>query len=111
MAYSATLESSRDYKKWSTGAGVLTRECPYISVNRNTIGFKPNVIVVQQDGEVLANFQWIRGQINAYCANFENNASAGVRVGTLKGDFNPDSVDIQIPVRFPNRKYIVKIYS
>ena len=70
MAYSATLESSRDYKKWSTGAGVLTRECPYISVSRNTIGFKPNVIVIQQEGECLANFQWIRGQANAYCANF-----------------------------------------
>ena len=111
MVYSATLESSRDYKKWSTGAGVLTRDCPYISVSRSTLGFKPNVIVVQQEDECLANTQWIRGQAHMYVANYMNDAHAGVAVGSAKGYFNPDSVDIQIPVRFPSRKYIVKIYS
>ena len=111
MKYSAVLESSRDYKKWSSGAGVLSRECPYISVSRNALGFEPNVIVVQQEGEILANSQWIRGQAYIYTSNFENNASAGIRVGRINGDFNPDSVEIQIPVRFPSRKYIVKIYS
>lgn len=111
MAYSIIIESSRDYKKWSTGAGVLTRACPYVSVKRSEIGFKPNVIVVQEDGECLANTQWIRGQANLYCANYENNAYAGIAVGSAKGYFNPDSMELQIPVRFPSRKYIVKIYS
>lgn len=111
MSYQATLTSSRDYKKWSTGAGVLSRECPYISVSRNALGFQPNVIVVQQEGEILANTQWIRGaSAHIYCANYENDAYAGIAVGTAKGYFNPDSIDIQIPVRFPSRKYIVKIY-
>lgn len=111
MAYNAVLTSSRDLKMWSTGAGVLTRECPYVSVSKSALGFTPNVIVVQQEGECLANTQWIRGQANLYCANYENNATAGIAVGTAKGYFNPDSIDIQIPVRFPSRKYIVKIYS
>ena len=110
MSYQAILESSRDLKKWSTGAGVLTRECPYVSVRKSVLGFTPNVIVVQQEGECLANTQWIRGQSNLYCANYENNAYAGIAVGSAKGFFNPDSIDIQIPVRFPSRKYIVKIY-
>lgn len=111
MSYQATLTSSRDYKKWSTGAGPLTRECPYISVSKSALGFTPNVIVVQQEGEVLANTQWVRGASeHIYCANYENNAYAGIAVGSAKGYFNPDSVDIQIPVRFPSQKYIVKIY-
>ena len=110
--YEAVLESSRDYKKWSTGAGVLTRDCPYISVKRKTLGFAPNVIVVQQEGEVLSNTQWIRGASDhIYVANYENNAYAGIAVGSARGYFDPDSVDIQIPVRFPSRKYIVKIYK
>ena len=85
-------------------------ECPYVSVRKSVLGFTPNVIVVQQEGECLANTQWIRGQSNLYCANYENNAYAGIAVGSAKGFFNPDSIDIQIPVRFPSRKYIVKIY-
>ena len=111
MAYSSIIESSRDYKKWSTGAGVLTRSCPYVSVKRSEIGFEPNVIVIQEDGECLANTQWIRGQANLYCANYENDAHAGIAVGTAAGYFNPDSVELQIPVRFPSRNYIVRIYS
>lgn len=110
-SYSATLESSRDFATWSTGAGVLTRACPYISVPKSALGFEPSVIVCQQEGEILANSQWLKGQPYIYVSNFENDATAGVRVGSAKGDFNPSSVDIQIPVRFPSRKYIVKIYK
>lgn len=112
MSYSAIIESSRDYKKWSTGAGVLTRACPYVSVKRSDIGFTPNVIVVQQENQCLAVTQWIRGQANIYCANYENDAYAGVAVGTANGFFNPDSmVELQIPVRFPSSRYIVRIYQ
>ena len=112
MAYSTIIESSRDYKKWSTGAGVLTRACPYLSIKRSDIGFVPNVIVVQQEGEILANSQWIRGQNYIYCSNYDNDATAGVAVGIAKGYFNPDSsTEIQIPVRFPSVRYIVRIYS
>ena len=110
-SYSAVLESSRDYKKWSTGAGVLTRDCAYISVPKSALGFTPNVIVIQQIDEPLANSQWIRGQAHMYCADEINDAYTGIAVGTATGYFNPDSIDIQIPVRYPSRKYIVKIYK
>ena len=108
--YSAVLKSSKDMKMWSTGAGILTRETPYVTVKRSNIGFKPNVIVVQQVGEILSNTQWMRGQSHAYCANYENNAYAGVAVGKAKGFFNPDANEIIIPVRFAEKDYMVKIY-
>lgn len=110
LMYHAIIRSSKENKTWSTGAGVLTRECPYISVKRSEVGFKPNVIIVQQVGEILANSQWIRGQAHAYCANYQNDAYAGVAVGKSKGYFNPDANEICIPVRFADREYIVKMY-
>lgn len=109
--YSRTITSSTITKKWSTGAGVLTRSCPYIAVKKAELDFKPQVIVCQQVGEILANTQWIRGQAHAYCANYENDATAGIAVGTAAGYFNPDAAVIYIPVRFPNKDYEVKIYG
>ena len=109
--YSRMIRSSTLTKKWSTGAGVLTRATAYISVKRSELGFKPQVIVCQQMGEVLANTQWIRGQSHAYCANFQNDATAGIAVGTATGFFNPDAAVIHIPVRFADKDYEVKIYG
>lgn len=109
--YSRMIRSSVVTKKWSTGAGPLTRPCPYISIKKSELGFKPQVIVCQQMGEILANSQWIRGQAHLYCANFQNDATAGIAVGTAAGYFNPDSSTIQIPVRFVDKDYEVKIYG
>lgn len=109
--YSRMIRSSVVTKRWATGAGVNTRSCPYISVKRSELGFKPQVIVCQQMGEILANTQWIRGQAHAYCANFQNDATAGIAVGTATGFFNPDAATILIPVRFADKDYEVKIYG
>lgn len=109
--YSRMIRSSVITKKWSTGAGVLTRSTSYITVKRSELGFKPQVIVCQQMGEILANTQWIRGQAHIYCANFNNDATAGIAVGTAAGFFNPDAATIQIPVRFADKDYEVKIYG
>lgn len=111
MNYSVVVKSSKDQKKWSTGAGPLTRECPYVTVRKSDIGFTPNVICIQQVGEILANSQWMRGQAHIYVANYENNAYAGVAAGKAKGYFNPDAETIIIPVRFPEKEYLVKVYS
>lgn len=108
--YSAKLMSSKDTKLWSTGAGPKTRECPYIKIKRSEIGFTPNVIAVQQLGECLANTQWMRGQSHVYCANFQNDATAGVAVGKAATYFNPDASELIIPVRFANQEHIVRIY-
>lgn len=109
--FEATLKSTTGSITWSTGAGPKTRNCPYIEVTREQIGFTPEVICAQQKGEILANTQWIRGQAHAYVANYENNAYAGVAVGKTTTYFNPDADTIRIPVRFPNVDYIVRIYK
>lgn len=109
--FEATLTSTPGTILWSTGAGPKTRQASYIEVTREQIGFVPNVIVVQQDDEPLANTQWIRGQAHLYCANFENNAYAGIAVGTAATYFNPDADTIRIPVRFPGKEYLVRIYA
>ena len=110
--FEAVLRSTPGTVVWSTGGGPKTRQLPYIEVTRLQIGFEPNTICVQQQGEVLANTQWIRGASDhIYVANFENNAYAGVAVGTAVSYFNPDADTIRIPVRFPDRDYIVRIYK
>lgn len=106
--YEAVMKSTIGSITWSTGAGPKTRNCPYIEVKP---GFKPNTICVQQQGEILANSQWMRGQQHIYVANYENNAYAGVAVGAAVSYFNPDADTIRIPVRFPNSEYIVRIYK
>lgn len=110
--FSAILKSSGTTKTWSTGAGPLTRALPYITVTRAQLGFKPSVICIQQQGEVLSLCQWMRDQKEGflYVSNHENDASAGVAVGTAAGYFNPDLNTLYIPVRYPEVEYIVKIY-
>lgn len=110
VMFSAKLTSSKDTRIWSTGAGPKTRECPYIKIKRAEIGFTPGVIVVEQLGEILANSQWVRGQAHLYCANFQNDATAGVAVGKAASYFNPDASEIIIPVRFAEKEHIVRIY-
>ena len=110
--FEAVLRSTPGTVVWSTGGGPKTRQLPYIEVTRLQIGFEPNTICAQQQGEVLANTQWIRGASDyIYVANFENNAYAGVAVGTAVSFFNPDADTIRIPVRFPDRQYLVRIYK
>jgi len=110
--FSAVLKSSSATKTWSTGAGVNSRKTPYITIPQALIGFTPNVICVQQQGEVLSLCQWMREQNEGFlfCSNEKNNASAGIAVGTKAGYFNPDADKLIIPVRFPEENYIVKIY-
>ena len=110
IMYYANLISSKEEKMWASGAGPKTRKAPYVTVKKANIGFVPGVIVCQQKGEILANSQWVRGQQHIYVANYENNATAGIAVGTKSGYFNPDVSTIQIPVRFASSEYIVKIY-
>ena len=110
--FEALLRSTKGTIKWSTGAGPKTRDLPYIEVTRAQIGFKPNTICVQQQGEVLSNTQWLRGASqHIYVANYENNAYAGVAVGTQVTYFNPDADTIRIPVRFADKDYYVRIYN
>lgn len=109
--FEAVLRSTPGKIVWSTGAGPKTRNCPYIELTRKQIGFEPETICVQQQGEILANSQWMRGQAYIYVASFENDAYAGVAVGTQVSYFNPDADTIRIPVRFPDREYIVHIYK
>lgn len=111
--YKAIKRSSEKTALWSTGKGPLTREAPYIILKRSEIGFTPNVIVCQQQGEILSLVQWMREQNEGFlfCSNHENNAAAGVAVGRAKGYFNPDLEEIRIPVRFPNVDYIVRVYN
>ena len=110
VMFSAKLTSSKDTRIWSTGAGPKTRACPYIKIKKAEIGFTPGVIVVEQLGEILANSQWVRGQAHLYCANYQNDASAGIAVGKASSYFNPDATEIIIPVRFAEREHIVRIY-
>lgn len=111
-SYEAVLASTPGTAVWSTGAGPKTRKLPYIEVSRKELGFKPKTIVAQQKGEVLANTQWIRdASQHIYVANFENDAYAGVAVGKQTTFFDPDADIIRIPVRFPGKEYIVRIYS
>ena len=110
-AFEAELKATPSTIIWSTGAGPKTRNCAYLEVTREQLGFEPNAILVQMKGEILANTQWIRGQAHIYVANFENNAYAGVAVGSVPSYFNPDADTIRIPVRFPNQNYLVRIYS
>lgn len=109
--FEAVLRSTPGTIVWSTGGGPKTRQLPYIEVTRLQLGFEPNTICVQQQGEILANSQWFRGQQHIYVANFENNAYAGVAVGSQVSYFNPDAETIRIPVRFPDRDYIVRIFK
>ena len=109
--YEALLTSTKGTIVWSTGAGPKTRQCPYLEVTRKELGFAPKVICVQQQGEILANSQWIRGQAHMYVANYENNAYAGVAVGSQPSYFNPDADTIRIPVRFADKPYLVRIYN
>ena len=111
--FTATFKSTSATKVWSTGAGPNSRRMPYIMIPKSFIGFTPNVICVQQQGEVLSLCQWMRDQSEGflYVSNFENNASAGVAVGTKAGYFNPDADKLIIPVRFPEKDYLVRIYK
>lgn len=109
--FEALLTSTKGTAVWSTGAGPKTRNCPYIEVTRKELGFEPKVICIQQQGEILANSQWIRGQAYMYVANYENNAYAGVAVGSQPSYFNPDADTIRIPVRFADKPYYVRIYN
>ena len=110
-SFEATLTSTKGTIVWSTGAGPKTRSLPYIEVNAKDLGFEPKTIAVQQVGETLANTQWMRGQSHIYCANYENNAYAGVAVGKQATYFNPDADTIRIPVRFADKQYYVRIFS
>ena len=110
-SFEATLTSTKGTIIWSTGAGPKTRSLPYIEVTKKEIGFDPKTICVQQEGEILANSQWMRGQAHMYVANYENNAYAGVAVGTQVSYFNPDADTIRIPVRFADKRYFVRIYK
>lgn len=109
--FEATLTSTKGTAVWSTGAGPKTRQLPYIEVTRKELGFDPKTIAVQMDGEVLANSQWMRGQAHIYVANYENDAYAGVAVGKAVSYFNPDADTIRIPVRFADKRYLVRIFS
>lgn len=110
-SFEATLTSTKGTIVWSTGAGPKTRNLPYIEVTKKEIGFSPKVICVQQEGEILANSQWIRGQAHIFVANYENNAYAGVAVGKQATYFDPDAETIRIPVRFADKRYFVRIYK
>ena len=110
LMYSAKKTSSAEIRLWASGAGPKTRKAPYIKVKRSEIGFVPNVIVIQQLGEVLSLSQYIRGQAHMYVSNEENDAKAGVAVGKYASYFNPDAAELVIPVRYPEREYIVRIY-
>ena len=109
--FEAILTSTKETIVWSTGAGPKTRQLPYIEVTRKELGFDPKTIAVQMDGEVLANSQWMRGQAHIYVANYENDAYAGVAVGRVSSYFNPDADTIRIPVRFADKRYLVRIFS
>jgi len=109
--FEAVLTSTKGTIVWSTGAGPKTRQCPYLEVTKKELGFAPKVICVQQQGEILANSQWIRGQAHMYVANYENDAYAGVAVGSQPSYFNPDADTIRIPVRFADKPYLVRIYN
>lgn len=110
-SFEATLASTKGTIVWSTGAGPKTRNLPYIEVTKKEIGFSPKTICVQQEGEILANSQWIRGQAHIFVANYENNAYAGVAVGKQATYFDPDAETIRIPVRFADKRYFVRIYK
>lgn len=110
-SFEAILTSTKETIVWSTGAGPKTRQLPYIEVTRKELGFDPKTIAVQMDGEVLANSQWMRGQAHIYVANYENDAYAGVAVGQAVSYFNPDADTIRIPVRFADKRYLVRIFS
>ena len=109
--FKGILRASSYLEKWTSGQGLLTREAPFLEVR--DLGFKPSLIVAQVDGEVISVTQWMREQKEGflYCANYANDASTGIAVGTGKGYFNPDSEILKIPVRFPGADYIVRIYK
>lgn len=109
--FKGILRASSNLEKWNSGQGLLTREAPFLEVR--DLGFKPSLIVAQEDGEVISVTQWMREQKEGflYCANYANDASAGIAVGTGEGYFNPDSEILKIPVRFPGVDYIVRIYK
>lgn len=111
--YKGILTASDTLDKWTSGAGFLTREAPFIRLKKEDIGFTPGLICIQQAGEVISVTQWMREQKEGYlyCANYANDATAGIAVGTGQGYFNPDADELKIPVRFPGRKYIVHIYK
>lgn len=111
--FKGILTASDTLDKWATGAGLLTREAPFIRLKKEDIGFTPGLICIQQAGEVISVTQWMREQKEGYlyCANYANDATAGIAVGTGQGYFNPDADELKIPVRFPGRKYIVHIYK
>ena len=110
-SFEALLTSTKGTAVYSTGAGPKTRSLPYIEVTRKQIGFEPKTICVQQQGEILCNSQWLRGQNYIYVSNYENNAYAGVAVGKSATYFDPDAETIRIPVRFANKQYLVRIYK
>ena len=109
--FKGILRASSNLEKWNSGQGLLTREAPFLEVR--DLGFKPSLIVAQEDGEVISVTQWMREQKEGflYCANYANDASAGIAVGTGQGYFNPDAEVLKIPVRFPGADYIVRIYK
>ena len=110
--FEAQLTSTKGTIVWSTGAGPKTRNLASIEVTRKQLGFEPSVICVQMQNEPLANTQWIRGASQyIYVANYENNAYAGVAVGKQATYFDPDADTIRIPVRFPGKEYLVRIYK
>lgn len=110
-AFEATLTSTRKTIVWSTGKGPKSRWCPYIEVARKELGFEPRTICVQHVSEPLDNAHWMRGLSHLYCTNHENDAKAGIAVGTEPSYFNPDADTIRIPVWTADQQYYVRIFS
>jgi len=109
--FEAILTSTKGTIVWSTGAGPKTRNCPYIEVTREELGFAPKTICVQHISEPLDNAQWMRGLSHLYCTNHENNAYAGIAVGKAVSYFNPDADTIRIPVWTADQQYYVRIFA
>ena len=111
--YKGILRASDYLTKWTSGAGYLSREAAFITLKKEEFGFTPGAIMCQKDGEVISVTQWMREQKEGflYCANYANDATTGIAVGTKEGYFNPDAEVLKIPVRFPGDDYIVRIYK
>ena len=112
MSFQATLKSSTATQKWANGSGKL-RPLPYITVT--SLGFRPRTIICQQQGEVLVLSQYVRDQLEdggyIYVSDRTVGGQCGIAAGSKAYYFNPDASALKIPVEYPNRDYIVKIYA
>lgn len=112
--FEATLRSSTAKARYANGSGKI-RNCPYITVTREELGFAPRTIICQEQGEVLRLSQYVREQMEdggyIYVSDRVMGAQCGVAAGKKPFYFDPDADKLKIPVERPDAWYIVKIYE